>query len=53
MALVKETSWEWHLFGLNVSTGAITFKQRVAGKPSNDPHLVPAPCPRTSGPPCC
>ncbi|HEY2305609.1 MAG TPA: hypothetical protein VGI05_07000 [Streptosporangiaceae bacterium] len=40
MALVHETSWEWHLFGLNVSTGAITFKKRVVGTPSNDPHLT-------------
>ena len=37
--LVHETSWQWHLFGLNVSTGAITFKQRIVGHPTNDPHL--------------
>ena len=39
MGLVHEINWEWHLFGLNVSTGAITFKQRIVGSPSNDPHL--------------
>jgi hypothetical protein len=39
MALVHEISWEWHLFGLNVSTGAITLKKRIAGSPTNDPHL--------------
>jgi Abnormal spindle-like microcephaly-assoc'd, ASPM-SPD-2-Hydin len=39
MGLVHETNWEWHLFGLNVSTGAITFKQRIVGSPTNDPHL--------------
>jgi hypothetical protein len=39
MGLVHETNWEWHLFGLNVSTGAITFKQRIAGSPTNDSHL--------------
>jgi len=39
MGLVHEVSWQWHLFGLNVSTGAITFKQRIVGHPTNDPHL--------------
>ena len=39
MGLVHEISWEWHLFGLNVNTGAITFKQRIVGHPTNDPHL--------------
>ena len=39
MGLVHETSWQWHLFGLNVSTGAITFKQRIVGHPTNDSHL--------------
>ena len=39
MALVHEINWEWHLFGLNVSTGAITFKQRIVGHPTNDSHL--------------
>jgi hypothetical protein len=40
MALVHEISWQWHLFGLNVSTGAIIFKQRIAGHPANDSHLT-------------
>jgi hypothetical protein len=39
LGLVKEINWEWHLFGLNVSTGAITFKQRIVGHPTNDSHL--------------
>jgi hypothetical protein len=39
MGLVHETNWEWHLFGLNVGTGAITFKQRITGHPTNDSHL--------------
>jgi hypothetical protein len=39
MGLVHEINWEWHLFGLNVSTGAITFKQRIVGHPTNDSHL--------------
>ena len=39
LGLVHETSWQWHLFGLNVSTGAITFKQRIVGHPTNDSHL--------------
>jgi outer membrane protein assembly factor BamB len=40
MGLVHETSWQWHLFGLNVSTGAITFKQRIVGSPTNDSKLT-------------
>ena len=40
MGLVHETSWQWHLFGLNVSTGAITFKQRIVGHPTNDSKLT-------------
>ena len=39
MALVHEVSWQWHLFGVDVGTGAITFKQRVVGHPTNDSHL--------------
>jgi hypothetical protein len=39
MGLVHEISWQWHLFGLNVSTGAITFKKRIVGHPANDSHL--------------
>ena len=46
MALVKETSWEFRLFGLNVSTGAITLKQRIAGHPSNDSHITFTPLPQ-------
>jgi hypothetical protein len=39
MAMVKEISYEWHLFGVNASTGAITLKQRIAGTPTNDSHI--------------
>jgi hypothetical protein len=39
MALVKEISYEFHLFGINASTGAITLKKRIAGRPTNDSHL--------------
>ena len=39
MALVKEISYQFHLFGLNVATGAITLKKRIAGSPANDPGL--------------
>ena len=45
MGLVHEISWEWHLFGLNVTTGAITFKQRIVGSPSNDKNLSFSPLP--------
>jgi Abnormal spindle-like microcephaly-assoc'd, ASPM-SPD-2-Hydin/PQQ-like domain len=40
LALVDETSFEWHMFGLSVSTGAITYKQRIAGHPTNDSGLT-------------
>ena len=46
MALVKETNWGFHLFGLNVSTGAITLKKLVAGSPSNDSHISFQPMPQ-------
>jgi hypothetical protein len=39
MALVKGINYEWHLFGLNATTGAVTLKQRIAGSPTNDSHL--------------
>src|SRR5690348_3689694 len=45
MGLVHEISWQWHLFGLNVSTGAITFKQRIVGHPTDDSHLSFSPLP--------
>jgi Abnormal spindle-like microcephaly-assoc'd, ASPM-SPD-2-Hydin/PQQ-like domain len=40
MALVKEISYEYHLFGINASTGAITLKQRIAGTATNDSHIT-------------
>ncbi len=40
LALVDETSFEWHMFGLSASTGAITYKQRIAGHPTNDSGLT-------------
>ncbi len=39
MALVKEINIEYHLFGLNVTTGAITLKKRIVGSPTNDSHI--------------
>jgi hypothetical protein len=39
LGLVHEISWQWHLFGLNATTGAITYKQRIAGHPTNDSNL--------------
>jgi Abnormal spindle-like microcephaly-assoc'd, ASPM-SPD-2-Hydin/PQQ-like domain len=43
MGMVNEISLQWHLFGLNVSTGAITFKQRLVGHPTNDPKVTFSP----------
>jgi len=40
LALVHETSWQWHLFGLNASTGAISYKRRLVGHPANDKNLT-------------
>src|SRR5215831_17048284 len=40
LALVHGVSWQWHLFGINVSTGAISYKQRLTGHPANDPNLT-------------
>src|SRR5215467_1673725 len=40
LALVHEISFQWHLFGLNLSTGAITYKQRIVGHPTNDKNLT-------------
>jgi hypothetical protein len=40
MGLIHETRWNWHLFGLNVTTGRIVFKRRIAGHPTNDRHLT-------------
>jgi hypothetical protein len=40
MALVKEISYQWHLFGLNVSTGAVNLRQRIAGSPTNDKNIT-------------
>jgi hypothetical protein len=39
MALIKESSYEFHLVGLDVNTGAVTLKQRIAGSPTNDSHI--------------
>jgi hypothetical protein len=38
MALVNEISYQWHLFGIDVSTGAITLAKRIAGSPTNNKH---------------
>ena len=54
MALVKEISYEWHLFGLDVSTGAVTLAKRIAGSPPPTTAAArSAPSPRASGPACC
>jgi hypothetical protein len=50
MGLVHEISWQWHLFGLNVNTGAITFKKRVVGSPTNDSHLTFSALPQDNRP---
>jgi hypothetical protein len=39
MAMVKEANFAFHLFGLNVNTGAITLKQKISGSPTNDKHI--------------
>jgi hypothetical protein len=46
LALVHEVSWQWHLFGINVSTGAISYKRRLAGHPTNDKNLTFSPLPQ-------
>ena len=50
MAMVKETNWGFHLFGLNVSTGAITLRKLVTGSPSNDSHISFHPLPQDQRP---
>lgn len=46
MAMVKEISYQFRLFGLKVSTGAITLKHRIAGSPTNDKHITFSPVPQ-------
>ena len=46
MAMAKEAGYAFRLFGLNVSTGAITLQQRIFGHPSNDSHITFAPIPQ-------
>ena len=46
MAMVKEISYQFRLFGLNVRNGAITLKHRIAGSPSNDSHITFSPIPQ-------
>jgi outer membrane protein assembly factor BamB len=40
LALVHKTSWKWRLFGINVSTGAISYQRRLDGHPANDQNLT-------------
>jgi Abnormal spindle-like microcephaly-assoc'd, ASPM-SPD-2-Hydin/PQQ-like domain len=40
MALLKAKSLSWHLFGLNVQTGAVTLNRGVFGHPSNDSSIT-------------
>jgi hypothetical protein len=46
MAMVKETTWQFRLFGLDVGTGAITLQQQIAGSPTNDSHISFHPIPQ-------
>jgi outer membrane protein assembly factor BamB len=46
MALVKETTFQFRLVGLDVSTGAITLQQQIAGSPTNDSHISFHPLPQ-------
>ena len=46
MAMVKETTFQFRLFGLDVGTGAITLQQRIAGSPTNDSHISFHPIPQ-------
>jgi hypothetical protein len=46
MAMVKETTFQFRLFGLDVGTGAITLQQQVAGSPTNDSHISFHPIPQ-------
>jgi putative pyrroloquinoline-quinone binding quinoprotein/putative pyrroloquinoline-quinone-binding quinoprotein len=46
MALVKKTTFQFRLFGLDVSTGAITLQQQIAGSPTNDSHISFHPIPQ-------
>ncbi len=39
LALIKERNIGFHLVGLNVSTGAVTYKKLISGKPANDSHI--------------
>ena len=44
----------WRLYGINVTTGAITFQRGIYGSPSNDSaHHLQHPTSRTSGRACC
>ena len=40
MALLKAKSLSWHLFGINVQTGAVTLNRGIFGHPSNDSSLT-------------
>jgi hypothetical protein len=40
LALVKGTNLNYHLFGINIATGAITYKHRIVGSPANDPGIT-------------
>jgi Abnormal spindle-like microcephaly-assoc'd, ASPM-SPD-2-Hydin/PQQ-like domain len=39
MASVMDPQVTYHLFGLNVQTGAITQDQEISGSPANDPNI--------------
>jgi Abnormal spindle-like microcephaly-assoc'd, ASPM-SPD-2-Hydin/PQQ-like domain len=46
MAMTKQAHWGFHLFGLDVSTGAVTLKKLVTGSPTNDSHISFHPIPQ-------
>jgi outer membrane protein assembly factor BamB len=46
MSLVKKTTYQFRLFGLNVGSGAVTLNSKVEGHPSNDSHITFSPIPQ-------
>jgi hypothetical protein len=38
--VVTGTSVAWRLYGINITTGALTFQRGIYGSPSNDSHIT-------------
>ena len=38
--VVSGTSVAWRLYGINITTGALTFQRGIYGSPSNDSHIT-------------